>query len=1443
MDVVDESETMCEVDDGGRLPNSTKRPRATSSDELSAVNLLLDHECSDDSDCGGGYIGHSTEELKRNKRPRNGEEGAGYFGDSAKDACHWLLERECSDNSDGGGYCRGSEFNEWTETGLETLEEDELEMHLDEASSGAPGSKSGAPWDDSPSLPTNGKPSTREVKQECDDCQGPTMELQQLEPRHRLLNVPDGVAAMARTELPLGQQPWTFGVVSAGIPFWKWSVEAGGLLSWTWNVSGDSESVSLSPTVARGSAEKDDWKAWLLSHPVDVILFDSRGPSSSDPLWDLPGLQLVAWYDGRRRSKPPRNSPWSVFGHSLSHEELGGVTTARAKFFVATRIGEDKRRKSLFRLLKPVSLGIPPLGSLTKGTQQGVPCHAPTEAETSAPLDAKNRSARRVLPSVFTKTRFVRRVLTDQEWLSCFDCPARVVTRLNDKELGAMASSVRVPYKLRFHLVRSISNYLETEASPGEDDTPRTSGTSKRSRGYDDSPDIESENMRPPQRSKRRRVLESEDTSKYWAEEAKVKEWVKEQDYSGLRKWASHPNPSGTPSPMTTPLRNALFRIALQRGERVTRAPMKESANVSSDDPNRNLKAVKADDAKIPVHWWDNKVREALKLSRDKVADDRLSWCLDRIRQATLYFWKRKVASSFWLWWARDKHLRSSKGLPPRHECLEPGLHALHHSVDASWFDWDRGSAPFFWRFPAHWQAEARDGLRPRFVSDPPQWRKPQQPPKDKDVGAKERAKISKVRRRGYISAMVGIVSLLFFFSVPKGESDIRMVFDGTKSGLNEALFAPWFFLPTVNTMLRSVDDSYWGADNDYGEMFLNFWLHPDLRKYCGVDLTHTFPDEVEDNAKVFWEAWWRNAMGLSPSPYASCQMGTRLKRLMLGDRHDKENVFRWDQVVLNLPGSADYDPTKPWVYKSRKDGSIAADIHKYVDDARETAPTEPEVDLASSRVAKLAAYFGCQDAARKRRNSSQTPGAWAGACVEATTEGVYKTVSQERWDKTKQHLEQIETWLEDGTLPHKELERIRGFLVYVSLTYTLMAPYLKGLHLTLENWRPDRDEDGWRLTSVPDSTLGEKMGVPTWETDQSPPKLVSPVPRLRDDVKALKSFTRDMTPLRLRARPRKGCAVIFIFGDASGHGFGSSLWIQGSHVTEVEEGVWTKEYSNRSSNFRELTNIARRLRSALLEGKIDEGAEVFLFTDNQVTENAFYRGTSTSKRLFEAVLDMRVLECEFKIFVHVIWVAGTRMIAQGTDGFSRGDLENGVATGASMLSYVPLHLDPFRVNPRLKDWILSTVDCQNEWQVLDANGWFDQGHGSGRYIWSVPAAAGDAALDQLCEAKLANPNSSHIFLIPTVMTARWRKRLGKQSDVVFTVKAGVDCWPRDRHEPLTVALIFPFLSRRPWQIKFDHTIQNRISTSLFGVWAQDTSPQRDCLRELWAYSREWSEV
>jgi len=46
------------------------------------------------------------------------------------------------------------------------------------------------------------------------------------------------------------------------------------------------------------------------------------------------------------------------------------------------------------------------------------------------------------------------------------------------------------------------------------------------------------------------------------------------------------------------------------------------------------------------------------------------------------------------------------------------------------------------------------------------------------------------------------------------------MVYDGSKSGLNEVVYSPWFPLSMVDSMVRWVIAGSWLADNDYGEQF-----------------------------------------------------------------------------------------------------------------------------------------------------------------------------------------------------------------------------------------------------------------------------------------------------------------------------------------------------------------------------------------------------------------------------------------------------------------------------------------------------------------------------------------------------------------------------------------------------------------------------------------------
>ena len=76
------------------------------------------------------------------------------------------------------------------------------------------------------------------------------------------------------------------------------------------------------------------------------------------------------------------------------------------------------------------------------------------------------------------------------------------------------------------------------------------------------------------------------------------------------------------------------------------------------------------------------------------------------------------------------------------------------------------------------------------------------------------------------------VLSLTGYFSIPKGEGDICMVYDATKCKLNDALWAPNFWLPNMDNVADCATSASYFGDIDCGEMFLNFMLDPQLWPY-----------------------------------------------------------------------------------------------------------------------------------------------------------------------------------------------------------------------------------------------------------------------------------------------------------------------------------------------------------------------------------------------------------------------------------------------------------------------------------------------------------------------------------------------------------------------------------------------------------------------------------
>jgi hypothetical protein len=322
--------------------------------------------------------------------------------------------------------------------------------------------------------------------------------------------------------------------------------------------------------------------------------------------------------------------------------------------------------------------------------------------------------------------------------------------------------------------------------------------------------------------------------------------------------------------------------------------------------------------------------------------------------------------------------------------------------------------------------------------------------------------------------------------------------------------------------------------------------------------------------------------------------------------------MFRWDKLISNLPGSEQYIPSDPWVYKAHfnpgQKPTISNDLVIYVDDVRTIACSYAECRLASRVVASLVNHLGLQDAARKQRDPSQAPGPWAEIIVATIQDTVVVNVSMERWDKVKGMIAWIKSSIQEcNTIDHKVLESYRGFLIYISCTYPAITPYLKGIHLTLESWRPWQTEDAWKMTMSEVRTALKKRGCndPSLITGSKPPSKVKIMPRLSHDIDALHELFSPESPPQRPVRSKKFTEAVYMFRDAFGLGFSSSLLIETRLF--YQHGQWLEANLEKSSNIRELSNLINAMKDVSKKGLL-ENMELFIFTDNFTEESAFFK-------------------------------------------------------------------------------------------------------------------------------------------------------------------------------------------------------------------------------------------
>jgi hypothetical protein len=251
-------------------------------------------------------------------------------------------------------------------------------------------------------------------------------------------------------------------------------------------------------------------------------------------------------------------------------------------------------------------------------------------------------------------------------------------------------------------------------------------------------------------------------------------------------RYATGPgNPNGLAPDQDDPFGDIRKTIAASRsrGSKIGSYGILGDAQLESlrriEEAKEYAKAVRSDDADIPVHLWNDRVR-APGISKEK-----RDAALTGFRKLGLRVFLRGLVKDC-VAHMKETHGSGWIGKPRQHR--DGGLtelgrdqsaiaNLLWHSTHTNWFEFNAGSRLVHLRFPVRYRRMARDGVPAWFTKPGPTTKGTQPAITDSSLREKTREKIGKVLKRRYlISTGLKIKSFIKFFAVPKGEDDIRLV-------------------------------------------------------------------------------------------------------------------------------------------------------------------------------------------------------------------------------------------------------------------------------------------------------------------------------------------------------------------------------------------------------------------------------------------------------------------------------------------------------------------------------------------------------------------------------------------------------------------------------------------------------------------------------------------
>lgn len=615
------------------------------------------------------------------------------------------------------------------------------------------------------------------------------------------------------------------------------------------------------------------------------------------------------------------------------------------------------------------------------------------------------------------------------------------------------------------------------------------------------------------------------------------------------------------------------------------------------------------------------------------------------------------------------------------------------------------------------------------------------------------------VLRRPPPGVKIKTTTPLFVLPKPGQPGQWRVIANMKEGGQNEKAANDPVYLNRPVHILDQMYTGGWTSIVDASKFFYQFKTRPEDYPYLGIIHPRTGEEYT----------WWNLPMGSTNSPSCAGRYGLALLRLIQekftsNSGHMKANCW-WTGLV-----SQDYNPALGHGYVlTRKDGGPAVRFWVHVDDFCIHGPDKRSTEEALSFFLDTALDVGMLCHPKKLVPPTQTP-LYTGFIFD--TRGI--PTLRVPTEKREKALAMVDHLL--GKTKEAEVSR-------------LVLAVVSGVLESLTEATPSRLGHTY-LRNLYD--LVHEEGLPTGAERYYTHAHITT--EIKQDLSWWKSILE--YDLCRPARGTRAATLVPTFGDGSGTGTGGTIEMPNSEMV-MWMGQWAPLTQNETSNWKEMKTLMLTLQEvAKTAPESVKGSTLFYFTDNSPTYFIAASGSSTSPGLHRLIEQIRHLELILGCKLQVIHIPGKAIIAQGTDGLSRGVWISELHPDTDPKVLTESIFRPATVQPSLIHAACEVLGWESDRCYVSP--WTEPFRGSGllhRYTchFPPPEMARQTLIFYL-EAWVESPlDSGAIFFVPRVLSAFWHG-LSRHIEELPMVPAESLMPPTLLPIPLIVLVIKPHL-------------------------------------------------